>query len=349
MTTETETPKIDLSTGLVPRKKAAPPKVDLSGGLVAKRRGPASPADQPTGSELASETPFADVVPAAKRTEESRPLGTAGLPKTRQVAGESGAGARVEPPANPASIAAAPQAMRPAASVDKEMPAAAPAAPAARSRIPSTPLAGEAAGSEPLQPVREREPQAPPVSRPFVVREPLPEPVPPAPVAPAKNAFEPPGQSWERSSNRIDHVEPEAAPEEVNKPEPEETPYDAARRMSGLRNLILSLGLKSQNQLAEPVAREAEAPLPVEPPQQRLAYARPAAPIAETAARHDDAGTSTTLVTAPPEFLPPKSVVEKRETEHSRVNNGTSRRDRREPYDDVEILPSWRGQYKKKG
>jgi hypothetical protein len=54
-------------------------------------------------------------------------------------------------------------------------------------------------------------------------------------------------------------------------------------------------------------------------------------------------------VTAPPEFLPPKSVVEKRETEHSRANNGTSRRDRREPYDDVEILPSWRGQYKKKG
>jgi hypothetical protein len=40
--------------------------------------------------------------------------------------------------------------------------------------------------------------------------------------------------------------------------------------------------------------------------------------------------------------------VEKTDKENSALNGGTSRRDRRETYDDVEILPSWRGQYKRR-
>jgi hypothetical protein len=42
-------------------------------------------------------------------------------------------------------------------------------------------------------------------------------------------------------------------------------------------------------------------------------------------------------------------MVERTDKEHVPAGNSTSRRDRREAYDDVEILPSWRGQYKKKG
>jgi hypothetical protein len=41
-------------------------------------------------------------------------------------------------------------------------------------------------------------------------------------------------------------------------------------------------------------------------------------------------------------------MVERSDKEHSSAGNSTSRRDRREAYDDVEILPSWRGQYRKK-
>ena len=348
MTTETETPSIDLSAGLIPRKRTSVPEVDLSGGLVAKREGSEAPIAGPGVSEGASMRPPANGAPAAKRTENRRPLGTPGEPKTRQATRENGLDERVEPPATPTSIASGPAALCSAQPVHSEKPALGPVSPAVRSRTLSTPIAGEMAGNEPLQPARGRGPQAPLVSRSFKVREPQPEPLQPPPPAPAKNAVEPPGQSWERASSRIDDFQPESASEGVLQPEPEEGHYDAARRMSGLRNLILSLGLKNPNQLAEPVAREAEAPLPAEPRQQRPVYARPTAPVA-TAARPEDAGNSTTLVTAPPEFLPPKPAVEKTETQHSRANNSVSRRDRRDAYDDVEILPSWRGQYRKKG
>jgi len=53
------------------------------------------------------------------------------------------------------------------------------------------------------------------------------------------------------------------------------------------------------------------------------------------------------MVTASPEFLPPKAdvLVPARESKPSSKND---RRDRRETFDDVEVLPSWRGQYKKR-
>jgi hypothetical protein len=44
---------------------------------------------------------------------------------------------------------------------------------------------------------------------------------------------------------------------------------------------------------------------------------------------------STRRVTAEPEFLPPKPEKPKR-------------RERSDAFDDVQILPSWRGQYKRK-
>jgi hypothetical protein len=47
---------------------------------------------------------------------------------------------------------------------------------------------------------------------------------------------------------------------------------------------------------------------------------------------------------------PPASKVsfESEEADHAWVDGENARRDRREPVDAVQILPSWRGQYKKK-
>jgi hypothetical protein len=54
---------------------------------------------------------------------------------------------------------------------------------------------------------------------------------------------------------------------------------------------------------------------------------------------------SPKLVTATPEFLPPRPTVE--EAENSKPSRFKNRRDRADDFDDVQILPSWRGQYRK--
>jgi len=187
-------------------------------------------------------------------------------------------------------------------------------------------------------------------------REPQPATVPP-PVAAVAPPFIPetvPPQSWERLPNHPADPQPIPAPEAARTPEPQETQYNAATRMTGLKNLIFTLGQKNMHQSREageqpaerPVAPPVAAPPPqVEPIRQRPAYPRAHAPVPP---RREPEINSPTLVTAPPEFLPPKPMVERTEKEHTSAGNSTSRRDRRDTYDDVEILPSWRGQYKKK-
>jgi hypothetical protein len=54
---------------------------------------------------------------------------------------------------------------------------------------------------------------------------------------------------------------------------------------------------------------------------------------------------SPRLVTATPEFLPPRPAVE--EAENSQPSRFKNRRERADDFDDVQILPSWRGQYRK--
>ena len=53
------------------------------------------------------------------------------------------------------------------------------------------------------------------------------------------------------------------------------------------------------------------------------------------------------MVTAQPEFLPPRPVVIEFEETDARVGESSTRQDRRTPFDRVEILPSKHGQYKK--
>jgi succinoglycan biosynthesis transport protein ExoP len=66
------------------------------------------------------------------------------------------------------------------------------------------------------------------------------------------------------------------------------------------------------------------------------------APLPATAAPPTPSNGSTRQVTTTPEFLPP------RKTRPSRFEPQSNRRERHEEWDDVAILPSWRGQYRRK-
>jgi hypothetical protein len=258
--------------------------------------------------------------------------------KAGPVAHENRAGKQTES-ATPQPATANRQPVRPPSHVIPEPVSAIPPAPAvappARPRVTGMRSAAEAALPVAPQPPRGREPQ--PAAAP-----------PHPPVAPKESPETLLAQSWERHSNRLGELHPEAAPEVARKPEPGEIPYDAATRMSGLKNLIFSLGLKNLHQTADAGEPEAEAPPPVEPVRERPAYTRPYTPIPQHAARKESDSASPTLVTAPPEILPPQPMVEKTGKQHHTPSNSSSHFDFRDTYDDVEILPSWRGQYRRK-
>jgi hypothetical protein len=119
------------------------------------------------------------------------------------------------------------------------------------------------------------------------------------------------------------------ATEEARQPAAEASSYNAPSRLSSLKNLFASTSLNHLNE-----AREAG----------RTAVDRTFVPVPEPAPIAD---ISQRQVMARPEFLPPKPVVQAGK-ERGWQAGSTDRRDRREAYDEVEILPSWRGQYRKK-
>jgi hypothetical protein len=138
-----------------------------------------------------------------------------------------------------------------------------------------------------------------------------------------------------------------AAPEAIHEAEPEENATGLATRLSGLRSLLSVLGVKDRPPAAEPVVKEAAAPRPFEPVIDRTDYTRAIAmtPALATPAGYGADIASPRLVIAAPEFLPPRPVVE--EAENSQPSHFRNRRDRQDDFDDVQVLPSRRGQYRK--
>lgn len=133
----------------------------------------------------------------------------------------------------------------------------------------------------------------------------------------------------------------------------EPTPHDVASededfghppsRLSGLRNLLVSLGRRSLIE-DESAADEADTEPRFERASARPAYHEP--PTAET--ESIASAPAPVRVTAPPEFLPPKPAAEaEKEKEPLRPTPPVPRRERESP-DEVQTLPSWRGQYRKK-
>jgi capsular polysaccharide biosynthesis protein len=88
-------------------------------------------------------------------------------------------------------------------------------------------------------------------------------------------------------------------------------------------------------------ARFDEAPIPGKRPESSAS--RTGTPQPEGAR----AAALPAVVTAQPEFLPPKPAVEL-DAKGANKGNNSIRRDRTDSMDDIEVLPSWRGQYKKR-
>jgi uncharacterized protein involved in exopolysaccharide biosynthesis/Mrp family chromosome partitioning ATPase len=310
----------------------------------------------------------------ARGTERSRPSQAARKPE--QVSQDDSSEAHVEPPIAQKPAPAAQPAPRPHVPAVPELPAAPPEPVTVRPRASRMPRAEEFARtspspaaavppkqfvqrpplvqeayapgpSEPAQPAIPREHESSSVRRQVPVSEPPAAPTPQSVAqTPGHIPHPAPAEDWSHVSGRLDDVKSEPVREEIQ--EPAETEYNAATRMSGLRNLIFSLGMKNLNQAPEPPEQVAEVAPPVEPVHERPAYPHAYTPMPQPPVRNDSFYASPTLVTAPPEFLPPKPLVETTDKERSKASAAKGRRDRRDSFDDVEILPSWRGQYKKR-
>jgi hypothetical protein len=180
------------------------------------------------------------------------------------------------------------------------------------------------------------------------------DPVPAAPAAPiAEPPAEAPAQSWERLAARGNGI---TGADARSGSEDENSHTTTASRLSGLRGLFLPRGQKSPKNTSENEA-PVERPLPPAAPKPEYKpeytdYARvpaaPAGPVPVAAAAVRSAAPVGVQVIAEPEFLPPKSVVVMMDKDQGQLDDNSVRRDRREAYDDLQILPSWRGQYRKR-
>jgi hypothetical protein len=122
---------------------------------------------------------------------------------------------------------------------------------------------------------------------------------------------------------------------------------NAPSRLSGLRNLLIALGLRSLRREAELRGYETESGSRPErgPTRPVNADRYPSAPDANDGTD----GILSTRLTSSPEFLRPKPTAEAgREKAPLRVTPVPSPIGRPDTSDEVETLPSWRGQYRKK-
>jgi hypothetical protein len=124
----------------------------------------------------------------------------------------------------------------------------------------------------------------------------------------------------------------------------EDPGVQTSSRLSGLRTLLVSLGRRSLDQA---MGAGAESDSGMETRFQR-ASARPAYPDANAGEQNVPGEGAPSRLTAQPEFLPPRPVVElEAEKEKEAIRPASTRRDVPES-DEIQTLPSWRGQYRKK-
>ena len=165
--------------------------------------------------------------------------------------------------------------------------------------------------------------------------------------------------SRETASSGYETPSTGGAPQDIPRPEPEEIPTNLTSRLSGLRSLLFVLGVKgspgsspssspgSSAGPEDPAEGQAGSVASIGPRTERPAVDRTHAQDEEDAARISVGGASPRLITAPPEFLPPRPIVINVDREGAPAGESSTRQDRRAPYDNIQILPSRRGQYKK--
>jgi hypothetical protein len=124
----------------------------------------------------------------------------------------------------------------------------------------------------------------------------------------------------------------------------EEMPYSAASRLGGLRTLMSSLGIRNPHKDVDARNEYSELEPRLERQPERAVFAQP-----ETHAQVVYSGGRTAEVIAAPEIIPPRAAMEQveREKEVSRPVK-SPRVSRWDTPDDVQTLPSLRGQYRKR-
>ncbi len=130
-------------------------------------------------------------------------------------------------------------------------------------------------------------------------------------------------------------------------PEPEPLyPAYANSRLAGLRKLLVSLGRKSLTQDAGIPAQDTDLEPRFERATVRPAYAEPDPPKTEGS---EGGRPSSARVTVRPEFLRPRAQAEaEKEKEPLRPTSPQPLRDKPDSQEEIETLPSVRGQYRRK-
>jgi hypothetical protein len=150
-------------------------------------------------------------------------------------------------------------------------------------------------------------------------------------------------ESWEGLARRLEAFRPKTVSEPGQEDACEEEMHGPDTGLSGLRKLLLSPGLRGVNKAKPLAARGAEAASPVdETPMQRVS------PQSYMPLPRGPAGEDRSAAPPKQESQSPQASFESEEKEHAWADGENARRDRRDPVDPVQILPSWRGQYKKK-
>lgn len=120
--------------------------------------------------------------------------------------------------------------------------------------------------------------------------------------------------------------------------------YSAASRLSGLRNLLVSLGIQNLHQASEQRKAEARNEPRYERPPERPVYAQPVNPNGNGGLK-----AASAEVIAPPQIIPPTfnplAVTREKEPKTPLKPPPINRWD---SVDDVDILPSRRGQYRQR-
>lgn len=175
--------------------------------------------------------------------------------------------------------------------------------------------------------------------------QPAPAAAQPIPLPAIKE--EPPAPAAERpavSASIGSELALTSTPAPAPAPAPDDLPYSAASRLGGLRNLMSSLGIRNLQKEPETRKSAPEAEEPEERPYERPIYAQPASPRPPS---NGNGHAQPAEVLAAPEIIPPHNETAEHEREREKGRPVKSSR-RWDTADDVETLPSKRGQYRKR-
>jgi hypothetical protein len=168
-------------------------------------------------------------------------------------------------------------------------------------------------------------------------------PGPPSPTAPASarayRSPEPPRDSVANAPQA-----PNLQPGGTLDTDADDIPYSAASRLGGLRNLFTALGLRGLDKDTGFGSAEPETASRSQRQPERPVYAE--AYTAPPADSSDPTNPSIAAVTASPEFLPLRApeITEKEKEPPRPANPAPVQRDPEE----LQTLPSWRGQYRRR-